>query len=219
MGKVFCFPLCWRSREQIIISQSHVSFLWRVLFHATVLLCSFEVCFHLCFTLLRYLSGFYRLQQTYELTANPSHSEFFFSWLVPKFGRSHVSRNKSAVVRGGGGKEANCLPSLQCKLVKFFSLKTTQMLIFFFPQNTEQYLETIITTWLGTSVPTYEIDIMPDFLCLFLALKFHLIIGRFGWFLTALILLHLGFLAHLGYYGYGMQLKDTCYPYVTPLQR
>lgn len=117
--------------------------------------------------------------------------------MVPKFGISHVSRNKSAVAGAGGasGREGNSVPSLQCKSVKLFSLKTTQMLIFFFfPRNTEQYLEAVVSTWLGTLIPTYEIDIMSDFLCLFLALQFHLIIGRFGCFLRVLIPLHLGVL-------------------------
>jgi len=55
---------------------------------------------------------------------------------------------------------------------------------------------------------------MPDFL----AFQFHLLIGGFGCFLIVLIPLHHGFLAHLGYSGHCMQLKDTCYLYVTPLQ-
>lgn len=36
---------------------------------------------------------------------------------------------------------------------------------------------------------------------------------------TMLVLLHLGFLAHLSYYGHGMQLKYTCYAYATSLQK
>lgn len=55
---------------------------------------------------------------------------------------------------------------------------------------------------------------MPDFLCLFLGLQFHLIIGRFGCFPKVLIPLLLGLSAHLDYYGHGMQPKDTCYPCV-----
>lgn len=149
--------------------------------HATVLLCSSEVRLHLCFTLSHCLSGFYRLMGwlLIHLILN------FFPWLVPKFGISHVSRNKSATEGGQGGREVNYLPSFQCQIVKLFSLKTTQTLIFFFfPRNTEQYLETILSTWLGTSAPTYERNIMLDFMCLFLALQFLLIVDRFGCFLS-----------------------------------